>query len=101
MTTYEQTFSDLGRMVHGRLAKWLGANVAFLDETETELKFAVRHLKGYLIGVTYSRATETYILYRLDDDLQPLGLITITINAFMVMELFTVRRLIAALEVFN
>jgi hypothetical protein len=101
MTTYQETFSELGQMVHGRLAKWLETNVAFLDETETDLKFAARHSNGYLIGISYSCQTETYVLYRLDDELQPLGLITITINAFMVMELFTKRRLVAALEVFN
>jgi hypothetical protein len=98
MTTYEKTFTDLGRMVHGRLAKWLGRDVAFIAENWKACNYLVP-LDGFNAGITYNRETETYTVYRLDDDLEPLGLIVITINALMVMELFTKRRLIAALEV--
>lgn len=98
MTTYQETFTELGQMVHGRLAKWLGRNVAFMSETETACNYLV-NLNNFHAGITYNRQTETYTVYRLSDELEPLGLIVVTINAFMVMELFTKRRLNAALEV--
>lgn len=101
MTTYQETLSPLAQMVHGRLAAWLETDVAFLGEDETTFEFAARHTNGYLVGISYNRLTETYTLYRLDVDLQPRYTVTVRIDAFMVMELFTKRRLIAALEVFN
>jgi hypothetical protein len=98
MTTYNETLSNMAQLQHRQLAKWLGRHVAFLSETETQANYLVI-LQDFYAGITYNKQTELYTVYRLNDDLEPLSFITVSIGSYMVMQLFTKRRLVAALEV--
>lgn len=98
--SYETETTILARRVHGRLAKWLGQPVAFLDETAGVINY-LTNTERFTVLISYTKGSETYMLTVGDEKLQKINLINVQINAYMVMELFTARRLRNALAVFE
>ena len=96
MSTYTESLTARARLVHGRLAKWLQNDVAFISESESNAMFFVP-LNGYNAGISYNKETETYTVFQVTDELEPMAMVRVTVEAFMVGEMFTRKRLINAL----
>lgn len=97
---YEKQYSVIARMVHKRLAQWLQKDVGLATETATDIEFIV-NTPRFIVKITYLKGKEVYRLNIADELLQNIELINVEINAFMVGEIFTKRRLQNALAIFN
>jgi hypothetical protein len=94
--TYQTEINAVARLVHKRLAQWLETDIALIDAQENKFVF---YSPEYAAAITYYCGSETYEVSRANEHGHAIGSNFAVIDGFMVMELFTRRRLIAALGV--
>jgi hypothetical protein len=94
--SYQTEINAVARLVHQSLAKWLETDIAIIDAQQDKFVF---YAPEYEAKITYYCGSETYQVSRANENGHAIGSNFAVVDGFMVMELFTRRRLIAALGV--